>query len=95
MRMMMYQKVDILNGDCEPQDLLGGGLKDENDDAEEEIPLDDVVLVEHVTRSWLENQLVCVRELDGGGIKIEVVDFLQRNTQTGKPVQRGILSGQE
>lgn len=47
--MTMYQKVDILNGDCEPWDLLGGGLKDENDDGEEEIPLDDVVLVEHAT----------------------------------------------
>ena len=40
--------MDILNGDCEPWDLLGG-LKDENDDGEEEIPLDDVVLVEHAT----------------------------------------------
>ena len=47
--------MDILNGDCEPWDLLGGGLKDENDDAEEEIPLDDVVLVAHATRSWLGN----------------------------------------
>lgn len=72
--------MDILNGDCEPWDLLGGVLKDENDDAEEEIPLDDVVLVEHATQSWLEDQLVCVLELDGGGIKIEVVHFLQRKT---------------
>lgn len=43
--------MDILNGDYEPWNLLGGGLNDENDDAEEEIFLDDVVLVERATRS--------------------------------------------
>lgn len=78
--------MDILNGDYEPWNLLGGGLNDENDDAEEEIFLDDVVLVERATRSWLEDQLVHVLELNGGGIKIEVVDFLRRNTWTGKLV---------
>lgn len=79
-----HENNDVLEGgyfecDYEPWDLLGGGLKDENDDAEEEIFLDNVVLVEHATRFWLEDQLVHVLELNGEGIKIEV-DFLQRNT---------------